>query len=474
MATEIRMPRLGWTMEEGTFGEWLKQDGEPIKAGDFLFTVEGDKATQEIEAFDSGILRLPPNAAKPGDIITVGTVLAYTVRPGEAAPFEQQTTAQPVAATKTASGESQVTGDATRNTQPTTPPPQQKTENSQLKMAISPRARRIAAELGVDWSGLKGSGSTGRIVERDIRAAAALAAQPAAEPVPEPEEKVRATPIAVRMAQEAGIDLAALAAQKPGVRIDRADVEAAIAARVAPVAPAAPTPATTGEAVPVSNIRRLIAQRMSESAHTAAAVTLTTEVDATALVALREQLKSAFAGRGYPVPSYNDLFAKLVATALQDHPYLNARWQEQEIVLSKEVHIGIAVDTPEGLLVPVVRNVHDQSLRRVAEQSKALIEKAQARKLSADALQGGTFTITNLGMYNIDAFTPIINPPQCAILGIGRIVKKPVVVDDQVVVRQMVALSLTFDHRVVDGAPAARFLDAVRQLVEAPLLLLAA
>lgn len=470
MATEIRMPRLGWTMEEGTFGEWLKHDGEPIKAGDFLFTVEGDKATQEIEAFDNGILRLPPNPAKPGDIITVGTVLAYTVQPGETIAFDK-----PAAVTEVTRGELRVaSGDAVDSPPPTTHNPQPATENRQLKTAISPRARRIAAELGVDWSGLTGSGSTGRIVERDIRAAAALAAQKAAEPAPEPEEKVRATPIAVRMAQEAGIDLAALAAQKPGVRIDRADVEAAIAARVAPVAPLAPAPVTMGEAVPVSNIRRLIAQRMAESAHSAAAVTLTTEVDATALVALREQLKRAFASRGYPVPSYNDLFAKLVATALQDHPYLNARWQEQEIVLSKEVHIGIAVDTPEGLLVPVVRNVHEQSLRRVAEQSKALIEKAQARKLSADALQGGTFTITNLGIYNIDAFTPIINPPQCAILGIGRIVKKPVVVDDQVVVRQMVALSLTFDHRVVDGAPAARFLDAVRQLVEAPLLLLAA
>ena len=472
MATEIRMPRLGWTMEEGTFGEWLKQDGEPIKAGDFLFTVEGDKATQEVEAFDSGILRLPPNAAKPGDVITVGTILAYTVRPGETISFDK-----PAAVTEATSGELRVTSDAADSTQPATRNTEQKTENRQLKTAISPRARRVAAELGVAWHDLTGSGSTGRIIERDIRAAAALAAQKAAEPAPEPEEKVRATPIAVRMAQEAGIDLTALAAQKPRPegtrRIDRADVEAAIAARSTPVTPTTPAPVATGETIPISNIRRLIAQRMAESAHTAAAVTLTTEVDATALVALREQLKSAFAGRGYPVPSYNDLFAKLAATALQDHVLLNARWQENEIVLSKEVHIGIAVDTPDGLIVPVVRNVHEQSLRRIAEQSKALIEKAQARKLSADALQGGTFTITNLGMYNIDAFTPIINPPQCAILGIGRIVKKPVVVDDQIVVRQMVALSLTFDHRVVDGAPAARFLDAVRQLVEAPLLLLA-
>jgi pyruvate dehydrogenase E2 component (dihydrolipoamide acetyltransferase) len=468
MATEIRMPRLGWTMEEGIFGEWLKHDGEAIQAGDFLFTIEGDKATQEIEAFDSGILRIPPNAAKPGDLITVGTVLAYTVRPGESFDFENKST---TAATTLAVAPQEATAAVAASAE------QSKIQNLKLvlegsKIAISPRARRVATELGVDWTGLTGSGSTGRIVERDIRAAAALAATKAVEqPTAEPEEKVRATPIAVRMAQEAGIDLAELAAQKPGVRIDRADVEAAIAMRTP--APAAPAASTAVETMPVTNIRRLIAQRMLESAQGTASVTLTTEVDATALVKLREELKAAFAPRGYAVPSYNDLFAKLTAVALQEHPLLNARWQGDEIVLNKAVHIGIAVDTPEGLLVPVVRNVHSQSLREIAAQSKALIEKALARKLSAADLQDGTFTITNLGIYNIDAFTPIINPPQCAILGIGRIVKKPAVIGEKIKARDMVALSLTFDHRIVDGAPAARFLDLVRQLIQTPVLWLA-
>ena len=466
MATEIRMPRLGWTMEEGIFGEWLKHDGDKIQSGDFLFTIEGDKATQEIEAFDNGILRIPPNAAKPGDLITVGTVLAYTTRPGEAAPFEGQPVTSSVETTNVTSYELRITEVTPTSTQ-------HATRNTQ-KIAISPRARRIASELGVDWDGLTGSGSTGRIIERDIRAAAALAAaKPVEQPTAELEEKVRATPIAVRMAQEAGIDLAELAAQKPGARIDRADVEAAIATRtITPSAPPATTPPVT-ETIPVTNIRRLIAQRMLESAQGTASVTLTMEVDATALVKLREELKTAFAPRGYAVPSYNDLFAKLTAVALQEHPLLNARWQGEEIVLNKAVHIGIAVDTPEGLLVPVVRNVHSQSVREIAAQSKALIEKALARKLSAAELQDGTFTITNLGIYNIDAFTPIINPPQCAILGIGRIVKKPAVVGEKIKARDMVALSLTFDHRIVDGAPAARFLDLVRQLIETPVLWLA-
>jgi pyruvate dehydrogenase E2 component (dihydrolipoamide acetyltransferase) len=466
MATEIRMPRLGWTMEEGIFGEWLKKDGEAIQAGDFLFTIEGDKATQEIEAFDSGILRIPPNAAKPGDLITVGTILAYTVRPGESFNFGEQSVTQPITSTVAAQATAAATVDTSAQ--------QAKIENRKSKIAISPRARRVATELGVDWNGLTGSGSTGRIIERDIRAAAALAAtKPVEQPAAEPEEKVRATPIAVRMAQEAGIDLAELAAQKLGVRIDRADVEAAIAARtLTPSAPPATTPPAT-ETIPVTTIRRLIAQRMVESAQATASVTLTTEVDATALVKLREELKAAFAPRGYAVPSYNDLFAKLTAVALQEHPLLNARWQGEEIVLNKAVHIGIAVDTPEGLLVPVVRNVHSQSVREIAAQSKALIEKALARKLSAAELQDGTFTITNLGIYNIDAFTPIINPPQCAILGIGRIVKKPAVVGEKIKARDMIALSLTFDHRIVDGAPAARFLDLVRQLIATPVLWLA-
>ncbi|MEZ4727363.1 MAG: 2-oxo acid dehydrogenase subunit E2 [Caldilineaceae bacterium] len=448
-------------MEEGIFASGSNRTATRSKPVTF-FTIEGDKATQEVEAFDDGILRLPPNAAQPGDVITVGAILAYTVRPGEAAPFEKQpatqpTTPQPLAATP----------QDTLNRQSRVPFGR---VNRQSSIAISPRARRVAKELGVDWNGLTGSGSTGRIIERDIRAAAALAATKTVEqPAAAPEEKVRATPIAVRMAQEAGIDLAEVAAQKPGVRLERADVEAAIAARTIQAAlPATTSPAP--ETIPVTNIRRLIAQRMAESAHSAAAVTLTTEVDATELVALRKQLKAAFDD---DAPSYNDLFAKLTAVALQQHPLLNAQWHGDEIVLNQEIHIGVAVDTPDGLLVPVLRNVQAQSLRQLAAQSKALIEKAHARKLSADELQGGTFTITNLGIYNIDAFTPIINPPQCAILGIGRIVKKPVEVGKKITARAMVTLSLTFDHRIVDGAPAARFLDTVRQLVETPVLWLA-
>ena len=459
MASEIVVPRLGWTMEEGIFGEWLKPDGAAIAVGDLIFTIETDKATQEVESLEAGILRIAPGGPKAGDVVLVGAVLGYLVASGESAPFPTpaETLPPPVASPHPPS----VSPGATNL-------PAALSRGS----AISPRARRVAGELNVEWAGLTGSGRTGRIIERDIRAAAA--SQPVlAETHSTGSVQVRATPVARRLAEEVGIDLADITPAKAGARIQREDVEAAIAARTpapAPVAEPEETQYPISNTQPTSRIRRLIAQRMAESSQTTAAVTLTTEADASALVALREQLKATFGPRNLPVPSYNDLLIKICATALEAHPLLNATWNETEIILHEGVHIGLAVDTAEGLLVPVVRDAHLKSVRQIAADSQALVERALSRHLGPDDLQGGTFTITNLGMYNIDAFTPIIALPQAAILGVGRIVAKPVVVNDAVVPGKTVALSLTFDHRVVDGAPAARFLNAIREFVEEPAL----
>jgi pyruvate dehydrogenase E2 component (dihydrolipoamide acetyltransferase) len=211
-------------------------------------------------------------------------------------------------------------------------------------------------------------------------------------------------------------------------------------------------------------------------------VTLTTEADASELVMLREGIKATLSTRGLAVPTYTDLMVKLTAVALGEHPMLNAHWEPSEgdagaeasIVIPNEVHIAVAVDTEAGLLVPVIRDVPAKSLQGIAEETRRLADKARARELGPDELGGGTFTITNLGTYGIDAFTPIINLPQCAILGVGRIIGKPAVWQGQVVPRQMMALSLTFDHRVVDGGPAARFLNTVREFVEQPYLWLTA
>ena len=264
-----------------------------------------------------------------------------------------------------------------------------------------------------------------------------------------------------------------------GGRIGRGDVEAAIRSAEAMPAPepsGAQTggesgqPAPEGTVEPISRIRRLTAQRMMAGAHEAAPVTLTTEADATELVRLRSQLRAALEGRGRPVPGYNDFLIKIAALALAQHPQLNATWEGETIRQWPHIDIGLAVDTPDGLLVPVVRDALGRSVGQIAAATRDLIARAGARQLAADELRGGTFTITNLGMHNIDAFTPIINLPQCAILGIGRIQQKPAVFEGQLAIRDLVTLSLTFDHRVVDGAPAARFLDQVREYVGEPAL----
>ncbi len=471
MAVEIVLPRLGWTMEEGTFVEWLKKDGDEVKPGDLIYVVESDKTTAEVENFDTGILRIVPNGPAAGARIPVGYLLAYVAKPGEVLPFESG------AAPKAAEAAAVAAAPAAVAAAPVAVASANGATAAGKTPAISPRARKVAGQLGVDWSGLKGSGSTGRIVERDVRAAAAAAAAAiAAAP------KVNATPVATRAAADLGVDLAALAATMPGKRIERADVEryAAERAEKAPVqeqarpAAAAASAASGASRKPMSSTRKLIAERMTTTLRTVAPVTLTTEVDATELVKLRESLKADAANSGTEVPSYNDLLAKIAATALAAHPQLNARIEGDEIVTEAAAHVGIAVDTDRGLLVVVVRDAQDKTVRQIAQASKELIARAKDGKATMNDLRGSTFSITNLGVYDIDAFTPIINAPECAILGVGRIVAKPVIVKDKVKARKMLALSLTFDHRLVDGAPAARFLQRIKQLIETPYLWLAA
>ncbi|MCC7165008.1 MAG: 2-oxo acid dehydrogenase subunit E2 [Anaerolineae bacterium] len=425
MATEILLPRLGWTMQEGTFGEWLKRDGETVTVGDLLYTVESDKALNEVETLEDGILYIPPDAPKTGDVIPVGARLGYLLAPGESAPSGHADIApkreplSPQTAVLAPSEPIDATLPRVAPSQPI-PAPIAKSIGKTIAPipAISPRAQRIANELGVDWAHLRGSGSSGRIVERDVRAAF-----------------------------EAQTALSKTAAQTNAVE------------------------AESGLHNALPQVRRVIAARLSESAHTTAPVTLTTEVDATELVTLREQLRADTAAQD-PFPTYTDLLAKLCAHALLEHPILNARFEGGTIVMGTSVHIGIATDTERGLLVPVVRDVHTKSVRQLASETRPLIERARAGKATGQELGGGTFTITNLGMFEIDAFTPIINLPECAILGVGRIVSKLIVIDGarEIAVRQMMYLSLTFDHRLVDGAPAARFLQRVKELITRPYL----
>jgi pyruvate dehydrogenase E2 component (dihydrolipoamide acetyltransferase) len=459
MAVDIVMPRLGWGGNEASLVEWSKKDGDTVEAGDIVCLVEGDKVVTEVESIDSGILRIAPSCPPLGTTVPVGTILGYLLAPGERAPFEADSSvpervpgsiqaapaadaapATPAAAVSLALANAHGGADAL--------------STSRGELTISPRARRTAQELGVDWTTIQGSGRSGRIVERDVREAA----------VPQPAA-ARITPLARRVARDAGVDVDELALERPGGRITRADVESAAGA---------PIPAKLEPPVPtVGGVRRLIAERLTTSMRTVAPVTLVTDADATELVQLRQKV-NVDAGASGEVPiTYNDLLARLVAIALTEHPQLNASLAGDAIVQHATANIGIAVDTERGLLVPVVRDVAAKSLRRIADESSALIQAARSGRISAGDLHGGTFTITNLGMYDIDAFTPIINLPECAILGVGRIMARPVVVDEAsgaIAARKMMALSLTFDHRLVDGAPAARFLQRVRQFVERPTL----
>lgn len=296
---------------------------------------------------------------------------------------------------------------------------------------------------------------------------APVAAKPAGE-----EVLIKATPIAKKIAKEQGIDLALVTGTGPGGRIVEKDVldfierqKAAAGAR--PVAEAAPL-----KRIALSDVRQVIAERMSTSWQNSPMVTLNVDVDCTLLKKLREDLKSSFKEKGLNL-SYNYILMKACAVALKEQPMLNSYLEGNEVVLYDEVNIGLAVATEEALLVPVVKDVAGKNLYEIASDGDALIEKARKGELAIDDVTGGTFTITNLGMFGVRDFTPIINPPQCAILGVGEMKDKPCVCDGQIVVKPMMTLSLTFDHRIVDGAQGAMFIRRVKELLENPLLLLA-
>ena len=472
MVTEIILPVLGETMNEGALVEWLKQEGEPVQRGEVLFTVESDKATLEVEAPASGFLReirVPAGQTVPV-LAVVGLITSTADEPiGDSANLRNQVFPKNlVSSSLDPSGKPElVPPSPPLPLSPAPPPPG--------RLFASPRARKLAREKGVDLVQVAGSGPDGRIVERDV--AAYLEAQP------------KWTPVARRLAEQAGLDLAHVAPISPGARIIKEDVERAIASvssapppplSPAPPLPLSPAPLPETAEFPLTGVRAVIARRMAESHRTTAPVTLTTEADATTFVEVRERLKESLAADlGFNL-GYNDLLIKLAARALREFPYMNARLEGSPeegagavIRHLAQVNVALAVDTERGLLVPVVREADRKGLVEIAREMRGLVERVRSGKALPDELAGSTFTITNLGVYEVDAFTPIINLPETAILGVGRIKARPAVVDGALCVRQTMWLSLTFDHRLVDGAPAARFLQRIKQLVEEPYLMLA-
>ena len=450
MVTEVILPVLGETMNEGTIVEWLKREGEPVQRGEVLFTLESDKATLEVEAPATGFLR--KILAPPGQKVPVLTVIGLI----------SKTADEDISAHEVGAG---------LRPAPAAPTPSEPEtlEPTAGRLFVSPRARKLAREKGVDLAQVTGSGPNGRIVEEDV--IAFLEAQP------------KVTPVAQRLAEQAGLDLRTVQGTGPGGRITKEDVERALAQFQVPgfrlpVAEAAAAVTAEPETLkpetlqPLSGVRAVIARRMAESHQTTAPVTLTAEVDATAFVELRERLKESLAASlGFNI-GYNDLLIKLAARALREFPYMNVRQEEGGIRPLQDVHVALAVDTDRGLLVPVIRHADRKGVSEIARELRELVARAREGKALPDELTGSTFTITNLGMHEIDGFTPIINLPEVAILGVGRIKARPAVVDGEICVRQTMWLSLTFDHRLVDGAPAARFLQRIKQLVEEPYLLL--
>ncbi len=457
MAKEVFIPKLGQTMEEARLLKWLAADGTRVEEGQGILDVETDKAVFTVEASASGTLHQGP--FKEDDVLPVLTVVATIGKPedkfaaGEqkgTEPAAAEVATQPAASAATAAGET-----AAASTK------------GDGKIFASPRARKLAAAKGVDLAQVKPTGYGGeRVAERDVLAY--LAQLP------------KATPVAERMAAEAGLDLKTVTGTGPRGKITKEDVERAQVAAPRPVVSPPPPPAVAlpevevVERVPLKGVRAIIAKGMAASVHTTARVTLFAEADCTEFVNMRERLKARVEKEWGFAPGYNDLLAKIVATALRQFPYMNARLAPDAIERLAHVNIGMAVDTERGLLVPVIRDADKKNLRQFGAEFRELVERARIGRSLPDDLAGGSFTITNLGMYDIVAFTPIINLPEAAILGVGSITPQPVVREGQVVVRQMMVLSLVFDHRLVDGAPAARFLQYVKSLIEEPYLWVAA
>lgn len=438
MPTEIYLVKVGMTMHEGTVEEWYVADGARVEAGAMLYRLETEKVNLDVDAEASGIVR---HLAAEGDTLEPGDVVGFIYADGETIP-DVLPRPQP----KRDIG---VVGEEPA----AAPPAQAKPAASATRVAASPAARRLARERGVSLEGVVGSGPGGRIVEGDV---------PAASPAPEPPKRIAASPAARKLAAELNVDLATVDGSGPRGRITREDVQAAAEAPAQPSA---------GTATRMSAMRRTIAERMHSSLRDTAQLTMDMEVDVTDLVKLRGNLIDEWAEDGVRV-TYTDLVLVAAARALIRHPKMNACLSDDAITSYDYAHVGVAVALDEGLIVPVIRDAHEKPLREVARESADLASRARAGSLGLGDLTGGTFTVTSLGMFGVDTFTPILNPPQAGILGVGRIYDGVKWHDGTPVRTPMLRLSLTWDHRVLDGAPAAEFLAAVREYLEQPYRLL--
>jgi pyruvate dehydrogenase E2 component (dihydrolipoamide acetyltransferase) len=459
MAEELFIPQLGQTVEEVVLINWLVEDGASVDFGTPVLEVETDKAIFTVEANAKGYLHKGPHAM--GITVPVLTVVATIGKQDEL--FETSpTSSTPELVSAGTAAEAQKGDDGASSSFTTN------TQEVEERHPVSPRARKLAIARKVDLSKVPATGGGGtRVIEKDV--------------INYLIQVPKATPVAAAMAADLGMNLVGITGTGPKGTVTKSDVEKALSVKSPSYqAPAPPPDASVSilenevaNNVPLSGIRRLIFERMGSSVHTTARVTLVTEADATDFVQARDRLKEGTSEAWGFAPGYNDLIGIIVARALREFPYMNARVSidGKSIEWLARINLGMAVDTERGLTVPVIQDADHKGLREFGTFFRQMVERARAGRSLPEDLSGGTFTITNLGMYDIDAFTPVINLPEAAILGVGRIQDKVVPYKGNIQVRQMLTLSLVFDHRLNDGAPAARFLQRIKQYIENPLLL---
>lgn len=447
MAIEIVMPRMGLTMESGTVVAWLKGENEPVSVGEPLLEIETDKSTVEIEAPESGILGRILTPA--GETVAVGTVIGCLVAPGEML----QSELQPFSSLDGITGSRQaIQGSGAA---------QDGSSDGRKKVRASPAARQAARNNNVDLKLIAGTGPGGRIVAWNVIDFASRAATGAAA--------VKASPLAMRMAEELAVDLKNVHGSGSGGRVTRADVARAVQPVPAAIQESAAEPADAAfERLPLTSRHKRMAERMAGSFASAPHFYLHVEVDARRLAAVRQSLVEKVELQHGVRLTYTDFFVRYSALALRNHPEALRQWTEDGLLQPLGVNIGVAMDTPNGLVVPVIVAADRLGLIEVARRRQDLTERAQSGKLLPDEMELGGFTITNLGMFGIDSFDAVLNPPQAAILAVGRIKERAIVENGAVVAAPMINLSLSVDHRVLDGAAAARFLGDLVEILENP------
>jgi pyruvate dehydrogenase E2 component (dihydrolipoamide acetyltransferase) len=433
VATEVIIPKVDMVMETGTFIEWLKQEGDHVSKGDPIFVITTDKAAIEVEATADGLLT--GLTAQAGDVIPVAGVIAYILAPGEVVPTKAVVTA--------AQDDKPALTPSTTEAAPAEVPGTPVIEPAEIgKVRASPVARRLAQDLGMDLTQLSGRGPRGRIHKADV-----LAYQES-HPL---DQNLSASRVALKDAVPASPTL-----PKPN-------------GQFVPV----PLPdARQKQVVPLAGARKIIAERMAYSAFSAPHITLSLRVDMTEAIRLRERVLEPIQAQTGQRVSFTAILARAIATVLPYHPYLNASLSDGSIILWDDIHLGIATSVEESLIVPVIREAQNQNLERIVATMADLTERARNRRLTPAEMTGSTFTISNLGMFGIESFTAIINPPESAILAVGKMVDTPVRSADSFVFRPMIQLTVSADHRIVDGASVARFLDQLKSTLENPYLLI--